>query len=112
MYCRVVKIGGSYSSALACLDKGLVIDKGNNAYMAKLFYTRALLNTRYRMVCSIWSYFVIRYERLESAVGDCTSALEYDPRHYKVYKSSLVYLLLSNLRFTLFVLVFYLFWQI
>lgn len=68
---KVVKIGGSYSSALACLDKGLVIDKGNNAYMAKLFYTRALLNTR--------------YERLESAVGDCTSALEYDPRHYKAW---------------------------
>lgn len=84
MYCRVVKIGGSYSSALGCLDKGLVIDKGNNAYMAKLFYTRALLNTRCRLFCGIWLNFVIRYERLESALIDCTSALEYDPSHYKV----------------------------
>jgi len=66
---KVVKIGGSYSAALVCLDKGLSIDKGNSAYMAKLFYTRALLNTR--------------YERLESALSDCTSALKYQPGYYK-----------------------------
>lgn len=58
---KIVKIGESYSSAMACLDIGLVIDEGDNAYLAKLFYTRALFNT--------W------YERLESAVSDCTSAL-------------------------------------
>lgn len=58
---KIVKIGESYSSALACLDMDLVIDEGDNAYLTKLFFTRALLNT--------W------YERLESAVSDCTSAL-------------------------------------
>ena len=66
---KAVKMGGSHSSALASLGKGLVLDKGNSAYMAKLLYTRALLNTR--------------YERLNSAVSDCTISVEYDPCHYK-----------------------------
>ena len=59
----------TFSSALVCLEKGLGIDEGNIANMAKLLYTRALLNTR--------------YERLKSAVSDCTSALEYQTSHYK-----------------------------
>jgi len=68
---KVLKMGGSYSVALASLDKGLALDKENHAYMAKLFYTRALLNTR--------------YERLSSALSDCTSAIEYDSGHYKAW---------------------------
>ena len=67
---KAVKMGGSHSSALSSLGKGLVLDKGNSAYMAELLYTRALLNTR--------------YERLNSAVSDCTIYVEYDPCHYKV----------------------------
>jgi len=66
---RVVKVGGSYPSALECIDKGLALDKGNSAYMAKLFFTRALLNTK--------------YERLDSALTDCTNCIKYQPRHVK-----------------------------
>ena len=39
-------MGGSFPLALASIDKGLVLDVGNNNYMAKLFYTRALLNIK------------------------------------------------------------------
>jgi len=68
---RILKMGGSFPLALASIDKGLVLDVGNNNYMAKLFYTRALLN--------------IKYERLTSAVTDCTSAIKHDPGHYNAW---------------------------
>lgn len=68
---RVLKIGGSYSSALNSIDKGLTLDKENSVYMAKMFYTRALLNTK--------------YERLEAAVTDCTNTIEHDTHHVKAF---------------------------
>jgi len=68
---RVLRTGGSYASAINSFDKGLAMDKENSVYMAKMFYTRALLNTK--------------YERFEAAVGDCTNTIKYDSHHYKAF---------------------------
>eukprot|EP00092_Neocalanus_flemingeri_P028297 GFUD01030728.1.p1 GENE.GFUD01030728.1~~GFUD01030728.1.p1 ORF type:complete len:1013 (+),score=326.13 GFUD01030728.1:58-3096(+) len=68
---KVVRTGGDYSSALASLDTGLAMDMGNSAYMAKMFYTRALLS--------------IRYDKQTAAVTDCTSAIQYNPLYYKAW---------------------------
>ena len=46
LHFRVLRTGGSYASAINSVDKGLAMDKENSVYMAKMFYTRALLNTK------------------------------------------------------------------
>jgi len=68
---RVLKMGGNYSAALEFIDKGLVLDTGNSVYMAKMFFTRALLNAK--------------YERLETAIADCTNTIKYNGHHSKAW---------------------------
>merc|ERR1719154_950727 len=68
---RGAKLGGSYSSDLASIDKGLAIGKDNTMFMANMFYTRALLN--------------IRHKRSSEAVTDCGNAIQYDKLCYKAW---------------------------